>query len=136
MIFPNSSDRTGRSLRQEELDAYHRQAFICAVLDALTMEGKFMHQGRLVRFVVRKSKYNLVEIRNMGGGEFEFQIGGEYRYCYHMSVIIAALEKFYDAGAEIISLRGEIQLEIIHATANPDAEPNSNETPTMEVTDD
>lgn len=122
-----------RSLRQEEIDAHHRQAFVSQVLTAMTMNDNFMHQGPIVRFALHKQHYTLVEIRNMGAGEFEFHVGAKYRYCYRMSLIVDLLEKIYDSDAEVLALRGELDVSVIHATANPDAEPNTGEAFFVEV---
>jgi len=113
-----------RSLRQEELDAYFRQEFISSVLTALAPSG-FMQQGRAVRFLIHKQNYTLVVIEQKGAGEWEFSVGTNYRYTYHLSHLIDMLEQIYKSGAEVIALQGEAAITATHRTANPDAEPDT-----------
>lgn len=117
----------GRSLRQEELDGYNRYHFVKQVL-------RHIEAGHIAQFVAVKRHNNLVVIRQITIGEWEIKAGACVNgYTYRLSDVINLLEKLYDT-ANIMCLEGEIQIDVVHTVANPDAEPDSevNEVTTIE----
>jgi len=105
--------QSSRSLTQEEIDCHHRYNFVKSVLDGLEN-----HQE--VKFIVLKNNHALFTCKRNTCG-WEFSLGKKYWYSYKLSDLVSVLEQFYDEAA-LISLSGELQLEAIHVTANPNAE--------------
>jgi len=105
---------TSRSLRQEEIDGYWRMDFINQVLSQL--KG-----GREIKFLAIKHHYSLITISG-SDGEWHFSAADKHYYTYRFSDLIDFIEKLYDSGANIVMLKGEIEISATHRTANPDAE--------------
>lgn len=108
-----------RSLRQEELDAYWRYAFVKDII-------KQFDNGLHARFVVFGSvskKYRLVDLRKAREGEWEMSISGLITaYTYSYSAVIDFIEQIWNKSMTALHLDGEVEFEFKKPTANEDAE--------------
>lgn len=117
------SQSSARSLRQEELDGYHRHEFVVNALFHLNPNGR-------VRFLAVGRHHSLIEIAARQPGEWTISWGDQHRFTYRWSDVIHFLEQVYDSGAEVVALKGEAPIRNPqHVTANPDAEPDTTPLP-------
>ena len=112
---------TSRKLTQEEVDGFHRADFVNRVMQYVREEGvgddgiPFTRTQEAV-FLVRKNHFNLVKVKSVTAGEWNFSVAGQHFYSYRMSDVIKFLEDLYDTGYEILPLHDEIQIHATHLT--------------------
>jgi hypothetical protein len=101
-------------MTQAELNGYHRTKFIEDILTEVNSSHK-------VRFLAIKNHHNLVEVKKIHEGEWEFSVGDKRFFSHRMSTLVEFLENIWDS-CEIVPLYGEANIQTIHPEANADAE--------------
>lgn len=109
IFFHLSQSHAGRNNRQEFVQQFLKELPTC----------------RMIRFLVIKKHYNLIEMKQINSAEWEINIPGEMMYTYRFSEVVNFLEKIYDQyldGAQVLPLNKEFQFTITRQTANIDPE--------------